>query len=171
MVALRAFSCYRKVKRAYTRKSRFKTKGFIKAVPTCKIVKFDFGDLKKDFPKQLQLVSKERLQVRHNALESARVTVVRKLNKTLGKNYRFQIRSYPHHVLRENKMIAGAGADRMQTGMQRAFGKAMGLAAQLKPKTIIFCLDVDSGDVDTARKALKCAMPKLPCKCSVIVSK
>ena len=169
MASLRAFSCYRKVKRPYTRKSKYKTKGYIKSVPNCKVVKFNYGNNKKEYPQQVMLVSKEMIQVRHNAIESARVAVVRKLNKFLGKNYHFQIRSYPHHVLRENKMIAGAGADRMQTGMQRSFGKAMGLAAQLKPKKTIFCVYVDKENVKHVRTALKSALPKLPGKCAVVV--
>ncbi|MBT3323946.1 50S ribosomal protein L16 [archaeon] len=170
MAGLRSFACYRKVKRAYTRKSKYKTKGYIRSVPTCKVVKFNFGNNKKEYTNKILLVSKERIQVRHNAIESARVAVVRKLNRTLGKNYHFQIRSYPHHILRENKMITGAGADRMQTGMQRAFGKAMGLAAQLKPNTAIFCIYVDKENMDAVKLALKSATPKLPCKCGVVCS-
>jgi large subunit ribosomal protein L10e len=168
MASLRSFKCYRKVKRAYTRKSRFRTKGYIRAVPTCKIVKFNYGNLKKEFPKLLLLVSKDKMQVRHNAIESARLSVIRRLNKTLGKNYHFQIRSYPHHVLRENKMITGAGADRMQTGMQRSFGKAAGLAAQLKPDTVLFALYLDTANVRMGREALKLAKPKLPCQVRVL---
>lgn len=169
MASLRAFSCYRKVKRAYTRKSKYRTKSYIRSVPVCKVVKFNFGDLKKDFPNKVLLVSKQKLQVRHNAIESARTAVIRKLNKTLGKDYHFQIRSYPHHVLRENKMIAGAGADRMQTGMQRSFGKAMGLAAQMKKEKPIFCVYVDKNNIDIVKKALRSAMPKLPMKCKIVV--
>jgi large subunit ribosomal protein L10e len=168
MAGLRSFACYRKVKRAYTRKSRFRTKGYIRAVPTCKIVKFNYGNLRKEFPKLLMLVSKDTLQVRHNAIEAARLSIVRRLNKTLGKNYHFQIRSYPHHVLRENKMITGAGADRMQTGMQRSFGKAAGLAAQLKPGKALFAIYVDQENVALAREALKLASPKLPCRVRVV---
>jgi large subunit ribosomal protein L10e len=167
MAGLRAFSCYRRVKRAYTRKSKYRTKGFIKSVPTCKVVKFNYGNLRKDFPVKVLLVSKQKMQVRHNAIESARVAVVRKLNKVLGKNYHFQIRCYPHHVLRENKMITGAGADRMQTGMQRAFGKATGLAAQTSPGKILFCVYVDKADVAAVRKCLRSAKPKLPMKCGI----
>jgi len=169
MVGLRPFSCYRTVKRAYTRKSKYRSKGFIKAVPVSKIVKFNFGNLKKDFPKTVNLLSKQRIQIRHNAIESARVTVVRHLNKTIGRNYHFQIRIYPHHVLRENKMITGAGADRMQTGMQHAFGKAMGLAAQVKIKQALFTVHVDKDDVEHARKALQSCAYKLPCKCGIEV--
>ncbi|MBL7052109.1 MAG: 50S ribosomal protein L16 [Nanoarchaeota archaeon] len=170
MAGLRSFACYRKVKRANTRKSKYKTKGYVRSVPTCKVVKFNFGNNKKEYTDKIMLVSKERIQVRHNAIESARIAVVRKLNRTLGKNYHFQIRSYPHHILRENKMITGAGADRMQTGMQRSFGKAMGLAAQLKPNTAIFCVYVDKENMDAVRLALKSASPKLPCKCAIVSS-
>jgi len=169
MVGLRPFRCYRRVKRAYTRKSKYRSKGFIKAVPQSKIVKFNFGDLKKEFPRKVNLFSKERIQIRHNAIESARLMVVRKLNKVLGRNYRLHIRIYPHHVLRENKMLTGAGADRMQTGMQHAFGKAMGLAAQVKPKQAIFTVHIDKDSVEHARKALQASTAKLPCKCGIEV--
>ena len=167
MVAERKFKCYRKVKRAYTRKSRFKVKGYIKAVPTNKLVKFNFGDNKREFPHKVFLVSKEKIQVRHNAIESARTSVVRRLTEFLGKDYHFQVRSYPHHVLRENKMITGAGADRMQTGMQRSFGKAVGLAAQLKVGTPIFCVYCNKEGMVHARKALLSATPKLPGRCTI----
>ena len=169
MAGIRKFSCYRKVKRAYTRKSRYKVKGYVKATPVCKMQKFNFGDNKRTFPHKVFLVSKEKIQVRHNALESARTSVVRRLTNTLGKDYHFQIRAYPHHVLRENKMITGAGADRMQTGMQRSFGKATSLAAQLKDGTPIFCVYVEKAGIPHARMALKSATPKLPCKCGIEV--
>ena len=66
-------------------------------------------------------------------------------------------------------MLTGAGADRMQTGMQKSFGKAAGLAAQLKPKTSLFCVYVDTEHVETVKGALRLAMPKLPGKCGVVV--
>ena len=167
MVGLRPFRCYRRIKRAYTRKSKYKAKGFIKAVPTSKIVKYNYGNTKKEFPIKMNLLSKQRMQIRHNAIESARVMVVRKLNKVLGRNYHFQIRIYPHHILRENKMITGAGADRMQTGMQHAFGKAMGLAAQVKIKQPIFTVHAEKEAIPHIRAALKACTFKLPCRCSI----
>ena len=130
MASLRKAKCYRNVKRAYTRKSKYKKKGYIKAIPSLKIVKFDIGNLKKKFSNEVSLYSKEKIQVRENALESARLIVNRKLNKVLGaSNFHLKLRLFPHHALRENKMLTGAGADRMQTGMQRAFGKVIGSAA------------------------------------------
>lgn len=170
MAGLRAFSCYRKPKRAYTRKSKYKKRAFIKSVPNIKVVKFDLGDLKKDFKGQVDLVSKEKVQIRHNAIESARQVVVRKLNK-IGKPYHFKIRVFPHNVIRENKMLTGAGADRMQTGMQRAFGKATGLAARLKIGQPIFTLYVEKEDVEAVKPALKAATSKFPCKCGIQIVK
>ncbi|MEA3378323.1 MAG: 50S ribosomal protein L16 [Nanoarchaeota archaeon] len=166
MASLRAFSCYRKPKRAYTRKSKYKKKAFIKSVPNLRLVKFDFGNLKKDFSGQLDLVSKEKVQIRDNALESARQVTIRKLNK-LGKQYHFKVRVYPHNVLRENKMLTGAGADRMQTGMQHSFGKATGCAAVLKVNQPIFTLYTDKENLELMKPALKASIKKFPCKCAI----
>src|SRR3989344_1206597 len=119
MATLRKGHCYTDVERAYTRRSKFKKKGFIKAIPPSKISRYDMGDLKKEFPAKLELKSNKDIQIRHNSLESARQIVNRRLSKKLGPlGYHLKIMVYPHHVLRENKMITGAGADRMQTGMQ-----------------------------------------------------
>ncbi len=171
MAGLRAFSCYRKPKkRPYTRKSKYKARAFIKSVPNIKVVKFDLGDLKREFLAQVDLVSKENIQIRHNAIESARQVVIRRLGET-NKPYHFKIRIYPHNVLRENKMLTGAGADRMQTGMQRSFGRAIGSAAILKPKQPIFSVYVDKDAVDAVKLALRAAFSKMPGRCGVVVVK
>jgi len=170
MASLRKAKCYRKVKRAYTRKSKYKKKGYIKAIPNIKIVKFDLGNLKKKFNSEVSLHSKEAIQIRENAMESARLIVNRQLNKILGvNNYHFKIRLYPHHALRENKMLTGAGADRMQTGMQKAFGKVVGRAAQVKKNQKIFSIYVDDKDANTTKMILKGAITRLPCKCGINV--
>lgn len=141
----------------------------MKGSPASKITKFSFGELKKQFPHKVILVSNEEIQIRHNALDSARVVAFRKLTKLLGKEFHLQIRGYPHHILRENKMILGAGADRMQTGMQKAFGRPMGLAAQFRKKTPIFCVYVEKQGIPAALDALRTATYKLPGKCGVVV--
>src|SRR2546425_13328007 len=82
------------------------------------------GDLSTHFARRVHLVSRENVQIRHNALESARVSANKVLTDRWGETgYRLQLCVYPHIILRENKMIATAGADRLQEGMQRAFGK------------------------------------------------
>ena len=164
-MALRKFSCYRRVKRAYTRHSKFKKKGFIKVVPPNKITKFDFGILKPDFNQRVDLLSKEKMQVRSNALESARTIAHRNLNNDVGEgNYYLKVRVYPHHILRENKMLVGAGADRMQTGMSHSFGRPIGIAAQIKKgQPLISCYTTEKF-VNIAKKAMESATTRLPGK-------
>lgn len=168
MAGLRKGKCYRGIERPYTRKSKFKKKGYIKSVPPNKIVKFDLGNLQKNFESSADLITKEKVQIRHNALESARLIINRRLHKALGNNYRLKLRVYPHHILRENKMLTGAGADRMQSGMQKAFGRPIGLAAQVQVEQPLFTAYTDSKDIILAREALKKGISRLPCKCKVI---
>ena len=80
MASLRKGHCYSPVKRAYTRKSKYKGKGFIKAIPTSKIIRYDMGDIKKTYGFRVDLVSKQPIQVRHNALESSRQIINRHFN-------------------------------------------------------------------------------------------
>jgi len=170
MAGLRPGHCYTPLERAYTRKSKYKNKAFIKSIPTIKIAKYDMGDLKKEFTHRLDLVSKERIQVRHNALECARIILVRGI-ESQNRPYHLKLRVFPHHVLRENKMLTGAGADRMQTGMQRAFGRSIGTAARMKIDQPIFSMYIDEADIKIAADVLKKAIPRLPCKCRIITTK
>ncbi|MBU2639472.1 MAG: 50S ribosomal protein L16 [Nanoarchaeota archaeon] len=163
MAGLRKFVCYRRVKRAYTRKSKYKTKSYVKSVPVSKVVRYTMGNPKKQYEFEVSLVSKDLVQVRHNAIESARIVSNRKLEAIIGKmDYFFRVRTYPHQILRENKMIVGAGADRMQTGMQRAFGRVVGIAAQLKKGQKIFSVYVNKKDLETAKLAMRTATRRLP---------
>ena len=162
MAGLRKGRCYREVVRAYTRKSKFKTKAFIKTVPPNKIARYKMGDLQKKFNYEVELKPKQSLQIRHNALESVRQVVNRKLGILLGNDYLFQIRVYPHHVLREHKMLTGAGADRMSPGMSKAFGKPVGIAAQLKKGQPVISVSVSKENVEKAKSAIALAKPRLP---------
>jgi len=171
MAGLRKGISYRRIKRAYTRKSKYRKKGYIKAAPPSRIIRYDMGDLQKKFDWRVSFISKESLQLRHNALESCRQIVNRHLHRGLGSNYHFKIRAYPHHILRENKMLTGAGADRMQTGMQLAFGKAVGLAAQVKKGKVLFTVDVEKAGAEIAKKALQKAIPRLPGKYGIVIAK
>ena len=51
---------------------------------------------------------------------------------TAKDQFHIRIRVHPFHVLRINKMLSCAGADRLQTGMRGAFGKPQGLVARVK---------------------------------------
>jgi large subunit ribosomal protein L10e len=72
------------------------------------------------------------------------------------------LRVYPHVILRENKMIATAGADRLQEGMRRAFGKAVGLAARVNRGQVILELHIKANDLQLAKQAMQTASSKLP---------
>ena len=169
MVGLRKGHSYSNVKRSYTRKSKVRSKSYIKTIPQNKIVKYTMGDSKKQFEYRVNLVAKNSIQVRHNALESCRQVVNRRLNQRFGLDYYFILRVYPHHILRENRMLTGAGADRMQTGMQLSFGTPIGLAAQLKKGQAVFSVDVSKEKVDFAKVALKMASPRMPGHYTIVV--
>ena len=127
-------------------------------------------DLSTQFTRAIPLNSQERVQIRHNALESARVSANKVLFDKYGETgYRVQLCVFPHIILRENKMIATAGADRLQEGMRRAFGKPTGRAARVNVGQSIMIIYVNADGVDTARKALDTAGTKLPMKTRVIV--
>ena len=97
------------------------------------------------------------------AIESTRLAANKTLEKTTGETgYFSKLRIYPHVLLRENKMIAAAGADRLQEGMRRAFGKAVSLAARVKRGQCIMELQVKKEHLEAAKKALKGACVKLP---------
>lgn len=170
MVKLRKGVAYRKLERPYTRASRFKKLNYVRSVPTRKVVRYDMGDPNKKWEVYMDLISKNDLQIRHNAIESARQSSNRILELTLGKNgYHYKLRIFPHHVLRENPLVAGAGADRMSTGMQKAFGKCIGTAAQVHKGQVIATIGIPKAHIKIARQALIRAKNKLPGQCSIIV--
>ena len=137
MAGLRKATAYSKKKVVpFTRVSKKRQKSFIKTVPQQKIVKFTMGKQalynKGKLPHALTIISAEKVQIRHNAFEACRQYINKKLEKKFVGQYLFRVVPYPHHVQRENKMLTGAGSDRMQTGMQLSFGKSMGKSAILK---------------------------------------
>lgn len=176
-MALRKASAYTKKKtRPYTRKSNVKSKSYIKTIPQQKIVKFQMGDLQGYKSGKLSMIlrmkTREKALIRDNALESARQHIHRQLEKEFSGQYFFALRVYPHHILRENKMLTGAGADRMQTGMQLSFGRAVGRASLIKTGKEIFMIAVNNEKaLRMARKALEKIRPKLPCKTTIIFEK
>ncbi len=135
---------------------------FIPGAPRPKIAKFSTGNPSQDYDLKLELRAKERAQIRHNALEAARVALNKKLAGIGEGNYYLLMKTYPHIVLRENKMIATAGADRLQEGMRRAFGKPIGLAARVEVDNIILELSIKRENLEVAKDALKMASSKLP---------
>ena len=157
----------------FTRTSKIKGKAYIKTIPPQSIVKFSMGSERMHnegkLPHELTLVSGEEAQIRHNALEACRQYLNKNLDEFLAGQYLFKVIPYPHHIQRENKMLTGAGADRMQSGMQLSFGKPMGKAAIVKKGGKIFLLAVaNERAARTARIFLERIKPKLPCKTKIV---
>ncbi len=126
----------------------------------------------RNFELTLSLLAKEAVQIRHSALEAMRVSANRFLNKELGpENYFLWLRTYPHQILREKKMMAFAGADRIQEGMRRSFGKPFALAARVRPGQPVLTLEVNYQDLDTAKSALRRASMKIPTPCKIHLDK
>ena len=157
---------YRAVKgQAYTRKK------YIKGFPPPKIVKFTMGDTKTAFEYEARLIATKRAQIRHSALEAARVATNRVLMDTLVNAYYLHVLPYPHVILRENKMIFGAHADRLQQGMRRSFGRTIGTAARIEPDQTIITVRVNANGVEAAKESLKRGSAKLPIPCKTVVEK
>lgn len=163
MAKLRKWVSYRTLERPYTRISKYRKKGFIKVKPNIKITRYVMGNAQRTFTYELLLVAKTNLQIRHNAIESARQTGNRLLESKLGKeNYMMMIRKYPHHIVRENPLASGAGADRLSTGMAHSWGKPIGSAAQVKKGEPVFEVECDKAGIEKAREALRRCAHKLP---------
>lgn len=145
---------------------------YMGGVPGSKITIFDMGNSSVEFPVSLSLVATEACQIRHNALEAARIFANRYLVKGVGrKNFHLKIRLYPHHVLRENKLATGAGADRVSSGMRHAFGRAVGTAARVKRGQKMLTVAIEEENVDQAKEALRRASYKLPTPCKIVIDK
>jgi large subunit ribosomal protein L10e len=170
MAKLRKNVSYQKLERPYTRISKYTKKNFVRGGrPQMKVIKFDMGNPSKKFECTFQLLSKRAMHVRHNALESARMTSNRLLEKTLGTGeYHLRLKLYPHHVLRENPLASGAGADRMSTGMKKSFGKSIGTAARVRVNQPLMEVGVNAPNGKVAREALSRAAKKFPCSCKVV---
>jgi len=170
MARLRKFVAYRKLKRPYTRTSKFKAEAYIRMNPTVKVVRFSTGDSSKTFNCTLNLLSKSDLNIRDNALESARQTSNKLLETYLGLNgFHMKVKIYPYQVIREHALAAGAGADRFSSGMAHSFGKPAGIAARVKKGQTILQVSVDRQNLGVAKQALERASKKLPCSCMIQV--
>ncbi len=148
----------------YTRKE------YISGVPGSKIVRFTMGNTHRDFAHKVKIVNTRGGQIRHNALEAARVAALRHLETNLERrNFMLKIVPYPHQVLREHKRINIAQADRFQEGMKLAYGTPRGVAARVDRRDTILFAEVERDNVEVAKEALRKASHKLPLPVKMLV--
>lgn len=171
MATLRPNKCYREVKnKPNTRVSQRKPRrSYVKGVPASRIRQFETGDPNLELPVKIRLSTKIAVQVRHNSLEAARIAANKLLDKNVPGRYFMKLLVYPHHILRENRIATGAGADRFQQGMRQSFGIPISTAARLKEGQSIFEIRVDSGKEGLVKEALNHAQKKLPCPCKITI--
>jgi large subunit ribosomal protein L10e len=126
----------------------------------------------KSFDVKMSLIGMERCQIRDQALEAARIASNRYMMKKVGRrNYHLRIRVKPYHYLRENKMLTGAGADRVQDGMRLAFGRVVGLAARTDSDQPLISVRCNVQNIDDSKAALNRAAHKLPTPCRIAFDK
>ncbi|CAG0922542.1 unnamed protein product [Notodromas monacha] len=161
--------CYRYCKNKPYPKSRF-----CRGVPDPKIRIYDLGRKRADveeFPLCIHLVSNEYEQLSSEALEAGRICANKYLVKHCGKDqFHVRMRLHPFHVIRINKMLSCAGADRLQTGMRGAFGKPLGTVARVHIGQIIMSIRTHDRHKASVIEALRRAKFKFPGRQHIIVS-
>eukprot|EP01114_Cavostelium_apophysatum_P016974 TRINITY_DN493_c0_g1_i1.p2 TRINITY_DN493_c0_g1~~TRINITY_DN493_c0_g1_i1.p2 ORF type:complete len:220 (+),score=42.63 TRINITY_DN493_c0_g1_i1:64-723(+) len=162
--------CYRFFKNRPYIKSRY-----CRGVPDAKIKIFDLGAKKApadQLPLCIHLVSNEAEQISSEALEAARICANKYISKMAGKDsFHLRVRAHPFHVLRINKMLSCAGADRLQTGMRGAFGKPCGLAARVSIGQILFSVRCKDAHQAHVIEGLRRSKFKFPGQQKIIISK
>lgn len=122
-----------------------------------------------EFPFCAHLVSNEHEQLSSEALEAARICANKYIVKTSGKDaFHMRVRVHPYHVIRINKMLSCAGADRLQTGMRGAYGKPYGTVARVEIGQVLLsvrCKDANRAVViEALRRARYKVSVLLSCK-------
>jgi len=157
-----AHTCRTLAKKAWARFSKKKPRrSYVKAMPHLSLLVYTMGDAKKSYDTQYDLVTNVDVQLRDHALESARQAMNKYMEKLILNQYHFRVLVFPHNVIRENKMIAGAGADRLQKGMRKAFGRATNRAARIRAGNPIFTIKMNKANVAHLKEAIRRATAKL----------
>merc|ERR1712182_3890 len=170
LMGKRPFRCYRHIKNKPYPKTRF-----CRGVPDPKIRIYDVGNKNGSselFPSCTHLTSWENENISSEALEAARVAANKFMVKHTTKDaFHLKVRVHPFHVLRHNKMLTCAGADRLQTGMRNAYGKPCGTCARVGIGQVLLSIRCRDGHSVSAQEALRRAKFKFPGRQKIIISK
>lgn len=148
---------------------------YCRGVPDSKIRIFDIGAKRAgvdEFPLVVHLVCDEREQLSSEALEAARIAANKNLVKLCGKDgFHLRVRAHPYHIIRINKQLSCAGADRLSSGMRHAWGRPYGKVARSYIGQIL--MSVRSKEVHQAAliEALRRAKFKFPGRQKVVLSR
>ncbi len=126
----------------------------------------------KDWELVVGLKVNNQIQISSNTLEAIRITINGALQKNLGRqNYRLRIRPKPFQKFRENRMLAFAGADRVQSGMRNSFGRSTGVCARVRAGQIVAEVGTNIRNLPLVRDRLRVASMKISSSCQIVVLK
>ncbi|MFX1364606.1 MAG: 50S ribosomal protein L16 [Promethearchaeota archaeon] len=113
-----------------------------------------------------------QIQISSNTLEAIRITVNGALQKRLGRqNFRLRVRPKPFQKYRENRMLAFAGADRVQSGMRNSFGRSTGVCARVRAGQIVLEVGTYLRNLNLVRDRLRVASMKIASSCQIVILK
>jgi large subunit ribosomal protein L10e len=177
MAHRRPWHCYSKwSRRPYQyKRSANRRREFGRGGSQSKIVRFWGGN--KEIPWEewdlvVGLKVDNQIQISSNALEAVRIAINGALQKKLGRNnYRLRVRPKPFQKYRENRMLAFAGADRVQSGMRNSFGRSTGVCARVRAGQVIADVGTSLKNLKLVRNRLRIASMKVPCSCQIVILK
>jgi large subunit ribosomal protein L10e len=177
MAHRRPWRCYSSWSRRpyqYKRSSN-RRREFARGGAQSKIVRFWGGNKEapwKEWDLVVGLKVNSQIQISSNALEAIRITINGALQKKLGRqNFRLRIRPKPFQKIRENRMLAFAGADRVQSGMRNSFGRSTGVCARVRAGQIIVDVGTHIRNLPLIRDRLRVASMKIPSSCQIVIIK
>jgi len=148
---------------------------YLRGVPEPKIAIFDVGKKQQptdDFPLCVHLVCGEKQQLSAECLEAGRIVINKYIVKMAGKDcFHMRVRCHPYHVIRMNKMLSCAGADRLSSGMRHSFGKPTYIAARVKIGQIIYSVRGKNNIQADVIEALRRASYKFAGRQHIVASK
>ena len=173
----RPWHCYSKwTRRPYQHKrSSNHRREYARGGAQSKIVRF-WGGAKEIPWEKFELVVglkvNRQIQISSNTLEAVRITINGVLQRKLGRqNFRLRIRPKPFQKYRENRMLAFAGADRVQSGMRNSFGRSTGVCARVRAGQIIADVGVDLKNLALVRDRYRIASMKISSPCQIVILK
>ncbi|MFX1305015.1 MAG: 50S ribosomal protein L16 [Promethearchaeota archaeon] len=175
MAHKRPWRCYsRWTRRPYQyKRSSNRRREFARGGAQSKIVRY-WGGAKEvpweDWELVVGLKVNSQIQISSNTLEAIRITINGVLQRKLGRqNYRLRIRPKPFQKIRENRMLAFAGADRVQSGMRNSFGRSTGVCARVRAGQIVAEVGCYIKNLPLARDRLRVASMKIASSCQIVI--
>lgn len=171
----RPWHCYSKwSRRPYQHKrSKNHRREYARGGAQSKIVRF-WGGAKEIPWEKFELIVglkvKKQIQISSNTLEAVRITINSVLQRKLGRTaFRLRIRPKPFQKFRENRMLAFAGADRVQSGMRNSFGRSTGVCARVRAGQIVVDVGTSLKNLSVVRDRLRIASMKISSPCQIVI--